>query len=928
VPTPDESTQTAGEKPQGRRGDLATGQLKEGTMKSKKVFSLVFLSLVFMFLLVHQGFAQKRTGTIRGAVKDEAGEPLPGVAVELKGPALMGSRSTLTDTAGEFRFLALPIGSEYEVAFSLPGFQPLARQNQRVSIGGTIALDIVLKPAALKSELTVTAVSPLVDIEKSSFSSTYDSRTLDTLPTRRFTFFDMVQSAPGVTTSDPEYSRASAFGGEEKSNAYYINGIDISAPSTGAAWPWPMPDIIDEMEITGIGAPAEYGNFEGVVINVVSKSGSNAFHGSAKFFLQPQSLTDNNTPLEEWPFNRAHWHDAVFVLGGPIIKDKLWFFVAGQHQVNRFSGVGADPQYPVESRMAPTGDIKIDYQLSKKNKLSLFAHYENYRFPGTPTQFSPIETVNAESAPAITPSLEWFHMVNDRTYFEIKYGGFYTYDKWLPVQGDMTTPGRTDWGTGYDSVNAKTYYKWKTNRTQVNANVSHYAENFLKGHHEFKAGVQYSHGYSDLLWGYIGGVEYYDWMNEPYMAYFRNPSHYGGVTDQLGFFVDDTWQVSNRLTANLGVRFDYNHASIPAFEQLDRFEQPTGNKIAGIPGVANWKQISPRIGLIYQLTSDRKTLLRASYGRYTKGLIIGDIEGATPALATLNVYGYNPESQAYDNFIYSWSPLTQTGIDPHLKAPYTHQYSAALEREVSRDFSLSATFIYKINKNRIDKLNTAAEYEQIPFIDESTGNTIQVYNQLEPLQNFYLITNPGDTITYRALMLVANKRFSNNFQLYSSLTLSRAWWTPQGYKDKNQLINSEGPMSIEHAVDRRWMFKFGGVYMAPFGIVLGTNAIYQQGSPWERTVLVPDLNQGPKFIRAEPRGSRRTPTELYWDVKIEKTFRIAQKYSLEFSCDIINILNKDTNLSYASTQVESPSWMIPTDIILPRRALIGIKFVF
>jgi hypothetical protein len=897
-------------------------------VKRKKVFNLILLSLVFMLLVVHQGFAQKRTGTIRGTVKDEAGEPLPGVAIELKGPALMGTRSTTSGPTGEFRFLALPIGQEYEVSFSLPGFQPTTDKNQRVTIGGTIVLDVVLKPAAIQAELTVTAPSPLVDIAKSSFSSTFDAKTLDTLPTRRYTFFDMVQASPGITNASPEDSRASAFGSERKSNAYYINGIDISAPSTGAAWPWPMPDIIEELEVTGIGAPAEYGNFEGAVINVVSKSGSNTFHGAAKYFLQTKSLTDVNTPKEKWPFNRDHWHDAVGVLGGPIIKDKLWFFGSIQHQVDSSSGTGADPKYPVEYRMAPTWDFKLDYQLDKKNKLSLFAHFEHYESPSTTTEFSPIETVSFEKAPAIAPTLEWLHMVNDNTYFELKYGGFYTYLKWDPVKGDMTTPGHVDWGTGYASVNATYFYHWKTNRTQVNANISHYAQDFLKGHHEFKAGVQFSHGYSDYVNGYIGGVAYYDWMNEPYLAYFRTPSHFGGMADQLGLFIDDSWQVTDRLTANLGLRFDYNHASIPDFEELDKFEKPTGNKVPGIPDVANWKQFSPRIGINYQLTSDRKTLLRASFGRYTKGLIIGDIQAATPAQGILSVYGYNFDTHAYDQFIYDLNPLKNVGVDKNLKAPYTYQFSAALEREVFRDFSLSATFVYKINKNRIDRLNTAAQYEQIPFTDPSTGNTIMVYNQLEPLDNFYLITNPGDEITYRGFMLVANKRFSHNFQLYGSFTWSKAWWKPKGYRDKNELINADGPLRILEARDRRWMFKMGGVYMAPFGIVLGTNIIYQQGSPWERTVLVPGLNQGPKFIRPEPRGSRRTPDQLYFDVKIEKAFRIANKYSLEFSYDIINALNKDTNLNYASTLVESPSWMIPTDIIMPRRAMLGVKFVF
>ncbi len=177
-------------------------------------------------------------------------------------------------------------------------------------------------------------------------------------------------------------------------------------------------------------------------------------------------------------------------------------------------------------------------------------------------------------------------------------------------------------------------------------------------------------------------------------------------------------------------------------------------------------------------------------------------------------------------------------------------------------------------------------------------------------------------------MLVANKRFSNNFQLYSSFTWARAWWVPKGYKDKNELINGEGVFRIGSAPSREWMFKLGGAYSAPFGILLGTNIIYQQGASWERTVFVPGLNQGGKFVKAEQRGSRRMPSELYFDLKAEKIFRIAGRYSVEISVDIINLFNKNTPLSYVSYTEQSPSWMIPTSIILPRRAMLGLKFVF
>lgn len=892
----------------------------------RKDFKMLSLIALITLMIASLGFAQIKTGTIRGVVKDETGAVLPGASIELRGEALMGSRTAITSDRGIFRFAALPIGI-YELTVSMEGFQTVSHTDLKVTIGGTVTLDISMKLSTVEETITVTGESPLVDVAKTSFSSTYDDEFLESLPTRRYTFFDMLQASPGITPDSRGSSRVSSFGSLVQSNAYYINGIDISAPSTGAAWPWPMPEMIEELEVTGVGAPAEYGNFQGAIINVVSKSGSNSFHGAVKYFFQHEKLTGNNTPDEKWPYHIDHWHQAHFSLSGPIIKDKLWFWAGFLHDVNRITGVGADPTYAPEYRL-PNVVAKIDVQLNKNNKLAYFVHHEWYKNPAMPTKFSPIETVSEEIAPALSNTLEWLSIVSDKTYFELKYAGFYTNLKWDPVDGDLSTPGHYDWGTGYALVNATGFYHWPTNRTQVNGAVSHFAEDFIKGEHDFKFGVQFNRGYSDFVWGYPGGVIYYDWMAEPYAAYFRNPSHYGGLNHQLGFFVDDSWTVSDRLTLNLGLRFDYNHGEIPDFDELDRFEQPTGRKIPGIKDVANWKNIAPRIGINYQLTADKRTVLRASYGRYYDALIIGDFDDATPAMGTLYVYEYNPGTGAYDIPWYSWSPITNLGLDPDLKAPYSDQFSLALEREIVQDFSLSATFVYKKSLNSIGRLNTAAQYTEIPFLDTYSGNTIKVYNQVTPLQNLYLVTNPGDELTYKGFMLVANKRLSNNWQLYSSITLSRAWMKPKGYRDKNELINAEGPMRIERARDRTWMFKVGGIYLAPYDIVLSTNVIYQQGASWERTVRVPGLNQGGKTIMAEPRGSRRMPNELYFDVKIEKAFNFADRYTAKIGIDIFNLLNKDTNLYWGSTLADSPSWMVPSSYITPRRAMVGLHFIF
>jgi len=172
-------------------------------------------------------------------------------------------------------------------------------------------------------------------------------------------------------------------------------------------------------------------------------------------------------------------------------------------------------------------------------------------------------------------------------------------------------------------------------------------------------------------------------------------------------------------------------------------------------------------------------------------------------------------------------------------------------------------------------------------------------------------------------MLVANKRFSNNFQFYTSFVWSRAWFTPEGYEDKNELINAEGPLSN----DRRWVFKFGGVYVAPLGIILGTNIIYQQGNFWQRSVRV-RLNQGSETINAEPLGTNRLPNQLDLDVKIEKMFRLGSRLRATLSFDVFNLFNMDTPGRYVSYDAENVNFMVPTSIISPRIAMVGLQLEF
>ena len=174
-----------------------------------------------------------------------------------------------------------------------------------------------------------------MDVTKSSLDTNYSRDQLEKLPFTRNTYFDMVNQTPGFTTGGGEAgSRFTAYGSNSEENGMYMDGVDLSNPEIGTAWSWPTPDIFEEVQISGIGNAAEYGNFSGAVVNIVTKSGGNKFSGSATYYGQYKKLTGDNNPKPYNPatgegyfsYNRVKWYDYALTLGGPIIKDRIWFF--------------------------------------------------------------------------------------------------------------------------------------------------------------------------------------------------------------------------------------------------------------------------------------------------------------------------------------------------------------------------------------------------------------------------------------------------------------------------------------------------------------------------------------------------------------------------------------------------------------------------
>jgi len=291
---------------------------------------ILFAFLAFLFIFSSLIFPQsKETGAIIGAVSDQQGAPLPGVTVTVSSPNLMGTRSTITEANGAYRFPALPPG-DYTVKAELEGFKTVVRENIRLTTTTRLTVDISMEQSAIKEEVTVVAQAPTVDVKSTETASvTLSNEILRNIPYSQFAP-DIVQLAPGVTTDNVAYGAAADTG-----IAYSMDGVNVADPEAGSAWVFVDHNIIEEAKVMGIGLPAEYGNFTGVIFNVVTKSGGNQLSGHFEVDFQGKKdawpggfwQSDNNSAyIGDFPDLTSPLQellDASGHLGGPIKKDKL-----------------------------------------------------------------------------------------------------------------------------------------------------------------------------------------------------------------------------------------------------------------------------------------------------------------------------------------------------------------------------------------------------------------------------------------------------------------------------------------------------------------------------------------------------------------------------------------------------------------------------
>lgn len=929
---------------------------------SKTRFSILFA--FFVFAVPPLLLAQTETGSITGTIVDASGAVVPGVTVTLTSPALIGGpRSTVTTDLGTYRFIALSPGS-YDLKFELSGFQTINRAGIRITANFVARVDITMSVQTLAETVTVAGEAPVVDSKSNLIATSLDKALLDNIPTGRDIWVLTEQVAGSVpdryNVGGTESAQQSALslhgttgGGQQD---YSINGLSMNWP--GATGQYTMfyfdYDSFEEVQIETAGAPAEIA-VGGLYMNMISKSGGDQFHGGTTLMWNPGGLQGNNVSadLKAKGIEASNPIDQIVdfqpYLGGPIRKN-IWFFTSYRWylidtQILGLKRPDGSPEVDVNHQSNVLG--KVTTQLNPGNRLMVqyYFNYQNrffrrdngYGFTEEKASWRQIEPANLIQG-------QWTSVLGKSLFLDTRYG-FLNLKFPLAYQSSVKPTDISKIDDIRSTVTNAAIYDFTNPANRHQANVSlGYHNDRLAGIHDFKVGFEWMramNGYDYIMNGTLD-QHYYDGV-PAYVDATNLPLSQRSLIRNVSFYGQDAWALNNRLTLNLGARFENFMAWNPAQgASAGRFF--AARQFPEVKDIPNFSILVPRIGASYDLTGDGKTAIKASFSRYA-------IQEGSRFPESLNPNGYsgqymewsdtNGDDIAQDNelgaVLSRYGGASGVNLDPNISRSYSDEITAGVQREIGKDFAVGATYYYRKNKNLLGQVNNAVPPSAYVPVTESVpgGGSITVYN-LQPEfvgQVDRVITNQTQFWeSYNGIELTAKKRLSNNWQMLAGYTYSKAksfnvenWLV--GFvdtNDPNNLINIDDRVQ---ASDTPNVLKLGGTYILPYyGLQISGNYRYYTGKPLTRTFLVQDLNQGPVNVAAEPRGTFRYPNVSLLDLRISKVFPIGKTATVEGMFNLFNTLNAGTVINQVTTL--GPSYGNPIQLLTPIVAGFGARLTF
>jgi hypothetical protein len=685
--------------------------------------------------------AQQYTGRIEVTVEDSTGARLPGVTVELSGPF---NQSVVTDARGEARFLNLAPGT-YTIKCTLAGFNDYKNTNVPVAIGGNLQLRATLGVSGVSQQVEVTAQSPVIDTKRQGTSTTVSLAEMQGIPTARDPWVVM-QSVPGivmdrVNVGGSESGQQSGFMGKGSSSGqatWNVDGMPITDMSSLSSPFYYDFDMFTELNIVTGGADVKSAT-GGIQMNFMLKSGTNAFHGNAKGYIATPGMQSTNMPADlqaslggttgkgDRTEQFSDWGGDV---GGPILKDKWWFWGSyGAQDIRILKLAGAHDRTVLKN-----ASFKTQGQITKALRGSFTFFQANKQKWGrnAGTFVSQPSTVDQSGfgGPNRMYKVEANYVAGNNLFLVARFakvkGGFQ-----LIPQGGEKTPTYFD-ADGVQRGSGQTY---KSDRPQK----SFVADgNYFRGVHEIKFGFTWRKAevHSTSVWGG-------DWITDAYSAGWGLPVYSGtGAYPYMGvqvtppnasdvsakyynFYAGDTITL-RRMTLNLGLRYDRQTASVlPTTMAAPAAPFNTLLPAVTAPGITNatsYALIQPRVGMTYAVDEARKTQLRATYAMF--GNQIGAGDGGFLSVAQYRYFyidaldANNDKIAQASEFIMSSyathiangnfggfdaSNPTKTATTIHKVGEYgnpkTHEIIVGVDRELLPNFGVSASYTWRRNQD-------------------------------------------------------------------------------------------------------------------------------------------------------------------------------------------------------------------------------------
>lgn len=892
---------------------------------------VVMTFCVVAMLASAAGFAAT-TGRLMGTVKDNDGLALPGVTVQISSDKLIGGpQLAITDANGGFAFNLLPVGL-YTVTANLPGFKP-AKGQVRVNLDSTASVEFVMTSEQFVGEVVVESTVPVVDTQQVNSQQVFDQDYLQNAAVGASgrDYLSVLSQAAGVAGS----GNASVYGGSRSDNSYLIDGMNTTDPVTGTFGTNFNYDAIQEVSFQTGGFEAEFGQATGGIINLVTKSGGNDFSGSLDIRYRDQDFGENGTHFNK-DEQKSSFEDYSATLGGPILRDKLWFFVSGEYVDTKRQAQGAlfDRNYKGENYIG-----KLTWQMLENHRGVFKVSGDPAEIPGVNTsEFVMPEASREQDQGGVNSSFELNSVLSDSLLLNFRVAFNRGYIQSFGSITPDTVSAHDNADTGILSGNTYGTSDDNRDRDEYALSLTYFLDGFA-GSHEFKVGAEYNDLYYSEVYYYNGGGYFTDQglEDDPFTdlngdGYFNDyvtllePEE--NVKDPIKstgeintFYAQDSWRPMSNLTLKPGVRFENV-----------KLKNNDGEEIADMD---KWQ---PRFGFAWDITGDAKFVVRGSWGRFMDptALTLPDIASGV----TLITHPYNLLEQYCNRLgicdpanipsIWDWQPWTNwdgidytlidnrnetTVYDPSrtidqaglgsLNAPYADELILAFETQIAPETSFELTYVDKKTQDFFDDTCSNNTWmwsdDPRPSIDDpSTWTTASGCE-------YYVITNvPTYYRKYKAIIGKFETR-GDWWHLLVSLTNSSSrgntgidalnYQPPSGDYFPLNFINQEGYLG-DHRKNR---IKVSGYALLPWDITIGLDGYWSDKGHITPYATIDNLSGAPAAaldfygidqdllqymysgdgvllsgygMNLAPRGSFETKPTWNVDLQISKAFQI------------------------------------------------------